>query len=165
MKDVDLQYEPKSFAGSFVPGELKEFEGWFRESSKKRKGFAFDPSYVAHVKKYNGGIPGKPYFRTAKGTPHVVERFLNFADMKNSGVLAEYHVGAVWTSIEERLGAYLVPFAVLFSGDFLCFDYEAGGRPKVVVWFHEKSPPDEPVRRTSLPDRNNRLKSRVIRPD
>ncbi len=103
MKDVDLQYEPKSFAGSFVPGELKEFEGWFRESSKKRKGFAFDPSYVAHVKKYNGGIPGKPYFRTAKGTPHVVERFLNFADMKNSGVLAEYHVGAVWTSIEERL--------------------------------------------------------------
>jgi hypothetical protein len=50
----------------------------------------------------------------------------------------------------DRINDYLIPFAVLFAGDMLCFDYEnvdseTGGRPHVVVWFHEESEEDAPV--------------------
>jgi hypothetical protein len=46
--------------------------------------------------------------------------------------------------ILDRLNDYLVPFAELFAGNFLCFDYEGGGRPKVVVWRHEDSRDESP---------------------
>mgnify|MGYP002624264043 CR=1 FL=1 len=42
------------------------------------------------------------------------------------------------------MGEFLMPFADLFAGDMLCFDFSKPGRPKIVVWLHEKSPPDEP---------------------
>lgn len=44
--------------------------------------------------------------------------------------------------IEDRLNEYLLPFAVLFAGDMLCFDYREGSRPAVVVWLHEESAAD-----------------------
>jgi hypothetical protein len=47
--------------------------------------------------------------------------------------------------MEDRLNDYLVPFAALGGGDMLCFDYENGGRPSVVVWLHEESRQDHPV--------------------
>ena len=45
---------------------------------------------------------------------------------------------------DDRMGPYLMPFAELFAGDLLCFDYENEGEPKVVLWFHELSRPGEP---------------------
>jgi hypothetical protein len=49
-----------------------------------------------------------------------------------------YSVAGTWGTIEDRLGKYLLPFAELFGGDKLCFDYASGDRPRIVVWFHEQ---------------------------
>jgi hypothetical protein len=42
------------------------------------------------------------------------------------------------------MGLYLMPFAELAFGDELCFNYEGGETPEVVVWFHELSVVERP---------------------
>jgi hypothetical protein len=55
----------------------------------------------------------------------------------------------VWSQIEGRLNDYLCPFAALFAGDFLCFEY---GDSDTVLWDHEKSEEDSPVVIEVAPD-------------
>lgn len=140
-KEVDLGYNPRTYAGRFQEREARSLERWLRDCQSDR--IRFDPAYLAHLRKHHGGVPAKRYFRTARGTAHVVERFLNFA-RDDDAPAAQYRVANTWGLLEERLGTHLVPFADLFAGDFLCFDYARAGRPRVVVWIHEVSGPGEP---------------------
>jgi len=144
-EEVDLGYDPSTFVGPLDMKELDEFRNFLEESGQP---IHFDPAYLAHLTKFHGGVPAKRCFETVDGQHHVIERFLNFLDPKKDETLGWYNVNVTWTQMEDRLNEFLIPFAALFAGDMLCFDYEAGGRPSVVVWLHEESSEDHPV--TSL---------------
>jgi hypothetical protein len=142
-EDPDLSYDPKTFVGQFDESALRKFEAWLNRNGYFKGRFKFDPSYVAHLKSHHGGVPRKRCFNTVDGVDKVVDRFLHFADLENDNPLADYAVEQMWSFASDRFGGFLMPFAILFAGDMLCFDYSRPGRPRIVVWFHEQSPPDE----------------------
>jgi SMI1-KNR4 cell-wall len=137
----DLHYDPKSIVGPLNENEVKDFQDWLHGSGYPIR---FELPYIQHVKEHHGGIPAKRYFRTAIGTADSITRFLNFLGAGSDPVLQQYSVECTWSNINEHLGKHLMPFAELFAGDMLCFDYTKGGRPEIVVWFHELSEPGQP---------------------
>lgn len=141
-RDVDLLYDPTSFAGPLDEGRLRAFEKWLHEDGYPA--IHFGQSYVEHLRTFHGGRPGKRYFWTENGTAHVVVRFLNFLPSSSTNPLAHCSVPCTWSMFDDRLEPHLMPFAELFAGDLLCFDYEKAGEPRVVVWFHELSRPGKP---------------------
>ena len=95
----------------------------------------------------NGGKPLKNIFSHAKNEC-LIERFLPLTDDPESDAISgQYDIAVVETQIGERLatssdqlGCALIPFAALFGGDFLCFDYRVNkASPAVVVWDHNQS--------------------------
>jgi hypothetical protein len=137
----DLEYDTNSFAGPFSETEMREFESWLQRCGAKE--VKFDPTYLAHLRQFHGGVPGRRYFKTANGTGHVITRFLNFLPDEDDTVLAQYNVSGTWGLMEDRMGRFLIPFAELFGGDMLCFDYRSSP-PQVVVWDHERSSQGNP---------------------
>lgn len=134
--------------GSVVPHFSKaEMDALGKMISLDVPDFAFDPAYLVQVEHFNGGVPENKYFKTRSGRCLPIDRFLNYSD---TGLLADrtlknLNANVVWSMIEDRLGIYLLPFAILPSGDFLCFDYGRGGaRPGVVLWSHELSTDGHP---------------------
>ena len=140
--DIDLGYDPASLMGPVDLGRVRAFEAYLRDTDQP---VTFDSSYIHHLSNFHGGVPRKRCFKSASGREYVIERFLNFIDEKTDKVMGWYNVEVTWGLIEDRLNEYLIPFAALFAGDFLCFDYENGGRPRIVVWLHEESRQDAPV--------------------
>ena len=138
----DLRYDPATLLGALDRGEVQKFQEYLQECDQP---IIFDPAYLDHLSRHHGGIPKKRCFRSAAGHEFYIERFLNFVDEKTNKELGWYNVEVTWTQIEDRLNEYLIPFALLFSGNFLCFNHESDGRPTVVVWLHEESSEDEPV--------------------
>ncbi len=107
-------------------------------------GISFPASFLDLMKKGNGGVPVEQYF-DLKGNEKVVERFLSFVPNYKESEIGCYDIEVVWSQIEGRLNDYLCPFAALFAGDFLCFDFEGRDEPRIVLWDHEKSEEDSPV--------------------
>lgn len=141
MNDIhDLQYDSDSFAGPFQEDRLLKFQEYLNATSSAT--IAFDPAYIDHLRRFHGGIPGKRFFKTASGMGHAIVRFLNFAACEH--VLGDYGVNATWSSLAERFGDTLIPFAELFAGDYLCFDHSRSTVSRVVVWLHEESREDAP---------------------
>ena len=139
----DLKYDKSSYVGAFDESTLRKFEKWLNRNGYFGWHFRFDDSYVSHLKKHHGGIPKLRCFRTTEGTEKVITRFQHFATLPPGSLLQDSAVETSWSLTSDRMGDNLMPFAHLFAGDMLCFDYSGGGRPSVVVWFHEQSPPDE----------------------
>jgi hypothetical protein len=108
--------------------------------------FEFDPEYLRHIRQHNGGQPINRFFMTESGKQLPIDYFLNYSDTKllTSQLLVLLNVSVVWSAIEDRLSIYLLPFAALPDGDFLCFNHETQGRPSVVLWRHELSEEDAP---------------------
>lgn len=105
------------------------------------------PDFVEFLQYGNGGQPKKSVIPYKNGNL-VIERFLPLMDEPDSDELnGQYDMSVVETQIGERLtddpdliGCKIIPFAALFAGDFLCFDYrEDEKNPRVVVWDHEQS--------------------------
>jgi hypothetical protein len=140
--DNDLEFDSTTLAGIFNENELISFQKWLHESEYHN--INFDISYINHLNRFHGGSPRKRYFYTANGTKHVIERFLNFLPANSEHPLEQYSVPCIWSMIDDRLGMNLMPFAILFAGDMLCFDFSDIGKPKVVVWFHELSYENHP---------------------
>jgi hypothetical protein len=151
----DLEYEVGSYPDEFSEERARAFEDWLQECQSNR--IKFDPSYLDHLRSHNGGVPKKCYFKTAKGTKHVVVRFLSFLPDESTSPFAQYGVEGTWGLIEDRLGKYLIPFAELFAGDMLCFDFKNGSPPSVVVWFHERSREKKPYAEFVAADFNSFL--------
>lgn len=107
-------------------------------------GVSFPESFLELMKVYNGGIPFEQYFDLS-GNEKVIERFLSFIPNYKENEIGCYDIEVVWSQIEGRLNDFLCPFAVLFAGDFLCFDCENREEPRVVLWDHENSQDDSPV--------------------
>lgn len=142
--DGNLEYDSNGFVGPFNEGVARSWEEWLRQGGWGQGRLQFDPSYLEHIRKYHGGKPKKQCFETVKGTNKVVERFLHFAEFPPNNPLSDSNVKVAWSQAIDRLGEFLIPFAELFSGDMLCFDYTHPGKPRIVVWFHEMSDEDAP---------------------
>lgn len=103
--------------------------------------------FLGFIEHGNGGIPELNTFRLS-GKERLIERFLPLMDEPAlDEVNGRYDMAVVETQIGERLaidaeqiGCKLVPFAAVFSGDFLCFDYrESTTSPSIVLWDHNIS--------------------------
>lgn len=118
--------------------------------------------FLQFIENNNGGCPKKDSF-IHLGRERLIERLLPLMDDPNSDESqGQYDMAVVETQIGERLasdpdqiGCTLIPFATLFSGDFLCFDYRKNKEfPIVVLWDHNKSeefaPHTEPVANSFL---------------
>jgi len=124
---------------------LKKFQAFHR--------IKFPVSFVELIKRANGAKFQNENV-TCGGESRLVERLLCLLDHPRSTPIAgQYEISVVIAQIEERLtdddeqmGTTLIPFAVLFGGDFLCLDYRGGKvEPSVVLWDHEESDELEPV--------------------
>jgi len=136
----DLHYDPKSVVGPLDRSEIERFETWL--GAIGYSDVRFDEEYIHHLDQFHGGVPAKRYFRTAMGTEQGIKRFLHFCRMDPADPLWQYSVPATWSLLSDRMGMYLIPFAELYAGDMLCFDFERSGPPRVVAWFHERSHSD-----------------------
>jgi|SRR5688572_3383360 len=128
MRAAALDFPPGTSAGPLDPARVLAVE--------QRVGHAFDEAFLELLVEQNGGPPLVRELRV-EGRAKVLERFLCVVDARENPRDAIYDVGAVWTMLQGRLAPTLVPFAVLFPGDFLCFDHAAPGPPAVVWWKHE----------------------------
>ncbi len=140
--EADLNYDPATLLHPFSAQSVTNFEKWLHDSGYLN--IHFEKQYLDHVRRFQGGVPGKRHFQTTKGTKHVIERFLNFLPKGADPVMEQFNVESVWCALSDRMGLYLMPFAELAFGDELCFNFEHPGRPQIVVWFHELSRPDQP---------------------
>ncbi|MDQ3802174.1 MAG: SMI1/KNR4 family protein [Acidobacteriota bacterium] len=131
-EDFDLEFVPGTEAGEFDDQYVSETEDMLR--------LKFEPDYLAFLEKHNGGVPKKQIFPLGDDEK-VVERFLSFVpDYEDNEEFGYYDVAVVWSQISDRLNEYLIPFAIVYAGDFLCFDYEGGGeQAKIVLWNHDYS--------------------------
>jgi hypothetical protein len=127
MAEVDLAYDLSSLCG---PVDLR-VAGFL----EKYRGNMLDPSYLRHIQKWHGGIPGKQYFDAADGETYRVGRFLTLVDKKSalepparpSWEFPERDVRIDWsvlTLIDQEGpscrylfgGEELLPFAALYWG-------------------------------------------------
>ena len=140
MRAQALEFAAGTSAGPLDPARVLAVE--------QLVGHPFDEACLELLLEQNGG-PARARLLEVEGRVKVVERFLCLVDPRENPRDAIYDVGAVWSMLKGRLDAALVPFAVLFPGDFLCFDYSATP-PAVVWWKHEapagaSAPPTVPV--------------------
>lgn len=131
-----IDFEADTSGGHVLLEYIRDVEGEI--------GFDFPKSYVEFIERSNGGVPLKKFF-VFDGGEKVVERFLSFVDNYKESEFGIYDVEVVWSQIESRLNDELCPFAILFSGDFLCFESDLDGNCRVVIWDHELSRDNSPV--------------------
>lgn len=103
----------------------------------------FPDEFLRFLDRHNGGVPRARHFRLGKNVK-VVERFLALVKRYRTHPLGPFDIGVVWSSIEDRLNEFLMPFAVVYPGDFLCFDFTEHDDPPVVLWVHDRSSEDAP---------------------
>jgi SMI1-KNR4 cell-wall len=132
----DFTFEEGTVAGAFTDSYVADTENM--------TGLDFTPDFLAFLKRYNGGTPKKRFFTLDKDLK-VLEFFLCLEPDYSESDFGGTDIGVVWSQIEDRLNDYLVPFASVFAGDFLCFDYEDNDEPKIVLWNHDLSDEGEPV--------------------
>lgn len=134
---TELEWQPQSGAGPVSQSEIAFTERVYE--------FHFDPAYLRLLEQCNGGISKQNCF-AVPGNIKVIERFLCVIDHVGENPRHGINdMGVVITQIEDRLSEFMVPFAALFAGDYLCFDFETSDPPKIVVWDHERSRPGVPV--------------------
>lgn len=110
----------------------------------------FPKDFISFLKKHNGAVPNEKEF-DFRGHGYCVETFLNILEDYKSTPYGWYDMTVVATQLEDRLvtefsddlyGVEIVPFAALFAGDFVCFDYRDGQdneNPPVCIFYHEES--------------------------
>lgn len=94
--------------------------------------------FLDFLDRHNGGVPATPNFKLGRNVK-VVERFLSLVKDSKTNPLGQVDLGVVWSQIEDRLDEFLMPFAAVFPGDFLCFDFTKSDEPTVVLWVHDQS--------------------------
>jgi hypothetical protein len=109
--------------------------------------------YVAALKVGNGAIPSRKVFHQGK-RERLIERMLCLLpNPKNDQANGWYDLTIVVSQIDARLiddenlvGMNVIPFAVLFAGDYVCLDFRANANfPLIAVWDHERSDEFQPV--------------------
>lgn len=131
-----IEYHPNSFAASFDDEELDSI--WDHLSwDDLADDFApptIDASYLNYIREFHGGKPITTY---AGG--HHIDRFLNFANPFAATELDRiFNINVTRQRIDDRLDDFVLPFAALAHGNYLCFNYNILPRPTVVFWYHER---------------------------
>ena len=127
MAEVDLNYDPSSLCGP-VDMRVAHFLEEYR-------GYKLDPSYLHHLRKWHGGIPGKQYFDAEDGVTYRIGRFLTLVDddsqleppRRPSWEFPDRDVRIDWSALTvidqegpscRHLfgGEELLPFAALYRG-------------------------------------------------
>lgn len=127
-ENIDLLYDPSSLVGPLDENEINAFENWLHASENDK--VHFERSYIDHLKAFHGGKPGKRYFKTAFGTDHVVERFLNFLPSGSNHVLEQYSVPCTWSMIDDRLGSFLCRLRSSLQAIFCVLTSKKGAQRK-----------------------------------
>jgi len=140
---MNIKYISTSFIPNFSEHEMDSMRRMLRLDLPS---FEFDPEYTQHIKNFHGGKPIDKFFKTETGKCLPIDRFLNYGDLD---LLPErwqkdLNGNVVLALISDRLNIYLLPFAAVANGDFLCFDYKNGVPPTVVLWVQEFSEEDDP---------------------
>lgn len=108
--------------------------------------------YKDFIVNYNGGIPNEKSFESNMHG-YAIQRFLCILKDVRENPNGCYDISVIESQIGERLtdnedliGVEVLPFAELFAGDYVCFDYRQDkNNPCVCVWSHEESGDFEPV--------------------
>ena len=133
----NIEYAEGSFCGPFSSEQVAKVE--------RMADLAVPESFIQYCQSRNGGIPISASLQVGEDTT-AIEKFLCFIDdYRSDPSKGMFDVGVVWSQIEDRLNEYLLPFAALFAGDYLCFDTSSETGEAVVFWDHERSQVDEPV--------------------
>ena len=132
----DLEFMPEVNAGKFDAKYVKETE--------QMLGQRLPADFLALLKQHNAGIPKQRFFPLGKNMK-VLDQFLGLIPGYADNRYGDLDIGVIWSAIEDRLNEHLVPFALAYPGDYLCFDYENAKVPKVVLWLHDQSNEDSPV--------------------
>ena len=128
-----------------MPGiDAGEFDDEYVAETEELLGHKFPSDFMEFIKQHNGGIPDQRFFRLGNNVK-VIDQFLAFVPDYDNSPYGDLDIRVVWSAIEDRLNKYLVPFALVYPGDYLLFDYAAGSPPKVVLWNHDKSTEGNPV--------------------
>lgn len=142
----DFQLQPPTInLPKFDEKVLIEFEHYLDEWYDV-KHVRFETQYKSILAGSNGGKPLRCCFKTRSGRERLIEYFCHvMRDPPDDGLRDAHDLCWIWHATYPRIGDHLVPFAELFAGDMLCFDYEKPGRPRIVVWDHEESEDEKPV--------------------
>lgn len=122
------------------------------ESFEEYCGITLPNDFKWLIKKYNGAVPLSNTF-SYDGTEYIIERFLCLLkEPELDAINGWYDIEVVLSQIDTRLtddedlvGANIIPFALLFAGDYVCLDLRDPKNPSVLIWFHEKSDELHPV--------------------
>ena len=132
----ELRFKSNVFAGDFDDAYVAQIE--------ELVGQKFPPEFIEFLKQHNGGIPEKKFFRLGNNIK-VIDQFLALVPKPENNPFADLDIGFVYEAIEDRLDENLVPFCLVFPGDYLCFDYETYDEPDIVLWIHDRSEEDAPA--------------------
>jgi hypothetical protein len=136
-EELKIEMEPGTDAGELDEAYIDETEDLME--------LEFTPEFLEFLENHNGGVPKKQYFKLGDNTK-IVERFLCiYADVQKNPEFGQFDIGVVWTQIGDRLSEFQMPFAAVYPGDFLCFDFEPADEPTIVLWVHDLSYEDHPV--------------------
>lgn len=139
MNSLDFDLASGSSPGPFDERDLITFTKWLQREIPR---FEPDSDWIELLRKRNGGVPRRCIFGS-----RLIDRVCHFGDFE--GPLLRGSVPCVHTAAwdSEAFDLLLIPFAVLFAGDLLCFDHrdQSVANPPVVIWLHEESEEDEPV--------------------
>jgi hypothetical protein len=103
--------------------------------------------FIAALKVGNGAVPNPRKFLQGK-QERMIERMLCLlSNPRDDDLNGWYDFNVVLTQLDGRIiddenliGMNVIPFAVLFAGDFVCLDFRRTPEcPSVAVWDHERS--------------------------
>ena len=123
------------------PPSLERVE-WFERSYRVKLPAAFVETLMS-----GNGAELVTNILEHRGYELVIERFLCLLNNpRDYDIHGWYDLSMVLTQLDGRLiededmvGMNLIPFAVVFGGDFLCLDYRESPVPRISLWFHEES--------------------------
>src|ERR1700722_12614400 len=146
-----MQFEQGTALVPPTDGRIQWFETTYRVK--------LPGDYVEALKSGNGAIPSRKAFRQ-KNRQRMIERMLCLLpNPKNDQVNGWYDLTVVISQLDARLiddenlvGMNVIPFAVLFAGDYVCLDFRGGpNAPVIAVWEHERSDEFQPILETVAP--------------
>ena len=143
-----MEFQPGT---SLFPPSVKRI-AWFEENYRVK----LPGDYVELLRVGNGAIPLTNVFDQGD-KQRLIERMLCLLESPRTDQTNGWaDISIVITQLDSRLiddeelvGMNVIPFAVLFGGDFLCLDYRADARaPGIAVWQHEQSDEFQPYLET-----------------
>lgn len=148
MKTSPMDFEQGTALAAPTDDRIRWFETTYRVKLPE--------DYVAALRVGNGAIPSARVFHQGN-RERLIERMLCLLpNPRNDQANGWYDMTVVMSQLDARLiddenlvGMNVIPFAVLYAGDYMCLDFRASANsPVVALWDHEQSHDFQPVLET-----------------